>query len=71
MVGENGDFEAARILINSNSVSEGYTILWEKGRLDLTVEALVLENSKYHLLFSDEEINKCRQRLTEYTYNVS
>ncbi len=71
MVGENGGFESARILINANTVSEGYTGLWERGRLDLTVEALILENPEYHPLFTVEELNICQQRLAEYKYDVS
>ncbi len=71
MVGENGGFETARTLINSSTVSDGYTELWERERLDLTVEALVLDNPEYHELFTDEEIERCRHRLSEYNYNVS
>lgn len=71
MVGEHGGFETARILINANTVSEGYTELWERGRLDLTVEALVLENHEYYPLFTEEEIERCRHRLSEYNYAVS
>ena len=71
MIGEHGGLETARILINSNSVSEGYTKLWERGRLDLTVEALVLDNPEYHSLFNDEDVERCRQRLSEYNYNAS
>lgn len=60
--------ETAKILINSNTVSEGYTALYERGRLDLTVEALILENQEWHELFSDEEILICKNRLKEYKY---
>lgn len=69
MVGEHGGVETARILINSDDPSEGYTALWERGRLDLTVEALVLE-PRWHPLFEPEEIEKARQRLREYGYEA-
>ena len=57
----------AQILIHSPTVSEGYTALWERHRLDLTVEALVLQ-AEWDGLFSDEERAICRQRLLEYGY---
>lgn len=60
--------DTARYLINQSTPSEGYTHLYERGRLDLTVEATVVENAKWHPLFSDEEITKARQRLSEYKY---
>ena len=68
MVAEHGGLEAARILINAHSVSDGYTALWELGRLDLTVEAMVIENPEFHTLFTDDELERCRQRLRDYGY---
>lgn len=68
MLCENGGVETARILINSDAVSDGYTALWERGRLDLTVEAMVFDHSEFHSLFSEEEMNRVRQRLREYQY---
>ena len=60
--------ETARILIHSDTVSDGYTALWERKRLDLTVEATIIDNEKYHSLFSEEELKICRKRLREYNY---
>lgn len=68
MLEQHGGLETAHILINSPVESEGYTTLWELGRLDLTVEALVLDNTKYHVLFTKEEILKIRKRLRNYGY---
>lgn len=68
MVTDHGGTETAHILINSPTVSEGYTALWERGRLDLTVEAMVSENKQFHELFSDEELAICRKRLSQYEY---
>lgn len=69
MVAEHGGVETARILINANKPSDGYIALWEKGRLDITVEALV-QHPKWASLFTAEEIEKARQRLIDYGYNV-
>jgi len=68
MVVDHGGFEAARMLIHSDTVSEGYTALWERGRLDLTVEAMITETLKFHSLFTQEELNICSKRLAEYGY---
>ena len=68
MVSEHGGLETARILVNSDTVSDGYTALWERGRLDLSVEAMVLANEAYHQLFSEAQLEVCRQRLKEYGF---
>lgn len=68
MLIEHGGLETARMLINTNAVSEGYTALWERGRLDLTVEALVLDHPQYHSLFTPEEMARVRSRLRDYQY---
>ena len=66
MVTDHGGLETAHILINSPTVSDGYTALWERGRLNLTVESMILENEKFHELFSEEELAICRERLSQY-----
>lgn len=70
MVTEQGGVEAARTLLHASSVSEGYTALWERKRLDLTVEAVVLE-PEWHGLFSDNERDIAQKRLKEYGYDPS
>ncbi len=68
MLTEHRGLETARILLHAQAVSEGYTALWERGRLDLTVEALVHDHPEYHPLFTDEERAIARRRLEEYKY---
>jgi hypothetical protein len=68
MLHEYRGVETARILLHSSSVSEGYTALWERGRLDLTVEAVVHDNLKWHPLFTDSELAVCTSRLLDYEY---
>ena len=58
----------AKFLINSPKISEGYTHLYERGRLDLTVEAQIIDHTKWHQLFTPEELNRARKRLQEYGY---
>ena len=68
MLYDHGGLETAHILINAATVSEGYTALWERGRLDLTVEAMIWDNPEYHELFSEDELRIIKNRLLEYKY---
>jgi hypothetical protein len=68
MLAERGGVETAKALINANNPSDGYTRLYELGRLDLTVEALVVDNEKWHHLFTPQEVEKARARLSQYRY---
>jgi hypothetical protein len=70
MVSEQGGYQAARTLIHASTVSDGYTALWERKHLELTVEALILK-PKWHELFSEAERRIARERLAEYGYDVT
>lgn len=63
-----GGLETAKRFIHSPDYAAGFTALWERKRLDLTVEAVILEEPKWHSLFTPEEIEICRQRLRSYGY---
>jgi hypothetical protein len=65
MISEQGGLGAARQLLWSNSPSEGFTTLWERGRLDLTVEAYILRD-EFASIFTDEDCEQARARLEEY-----
>jgi hypothetical protein len=67
MVIERGGYQAARALIRSSKPSDGYTALWQRGRLDLTVEALVLR-PQWHDIFTDDDRKVAHARLTEYEF---
>ena len=68
MVIEHGGLEAAKRLLRAPEEQSGLTRLWELGRLDLSVEALVLQE-RWNTLFSDEERQKARTRLKEHGYS--
>jgi hypothetical protein len=70
MLNDRGGVATAEYLINSDTPSDGYTRLYELGRLDLTVEAVVVEEPKWHRLFSQDELAKARRRLLDYGYAV-
>lgn len=67
MVNEHGGLETARILLHSTGVSDGYTAMWERQRLDLTVEAIILK-PEWKELFSDDERKIAKTRLEQYGY---
>ncbi len=68
MVSTRGGLDTARTLINAAKPSDGYTALRERGRLDLTVEALVTEEKQWAVLFSEEELKRASSRLKKYDY---
>jgi hypothetical protein len=68
MLHDHRGLETARILLHSPNVSEGYTALWQRRRLDLTVEAVIHDNAEWHPLFTQEELDICKQRLIDYQY---
>lgn len=67
MLSDHGPVETARRLITSTQPSEGFTQLWQRKRLDLTVEAQVLR-PEFYGLFAEEERDACRRRLRDYGY---
>ena len=67
IVRERGGLAAARQLLRSTDLSTGFVKLWECGRLDITMEAIVLE-CRWRPLFTDEEIGVARQRLEDSNY---
>lgn len=60
-----GLLTAKKLIAPASKVSDGYTALWERGRLDLTVEALIVRQP-WIGLFSAEEIATAKKRLNAY-----
>ena len=54
MVVDRGGVATARYLLDSPKVSDGYTALWQRGRLDLSVEAVILERRWWPLFDSGQ-----------------
>lgn len=67
MLSQHGPQETAHKLLASPAISDGFAELWERGRLDLTVEALVAE-PKFSELFSENEISVAQRRLERFGY---
>jgi len=67
MLTEHGGLGTAKRLLASDETQYGFTELWERGRLDLTVEAHVLK-AEFEGLFPDEERQRARSRLKAHGY---
>ena len=69
MLHDKRGLDTARTLVLAENPSDGYTALWERKRLDLTVEALVLQ-PEWLPLFDQEPglLARARSRLIEYEY---
>lgn len=70
MVNEHGGLKAARMLLAVPGYSDGFTALWQCGRLDISTEAVVLQSS-WSALFSAEELAVARRRLKEMGFPPS
>jgi hypothetical protein len=69
MVNEHGGLEAAKNLLHKKELSVGFMALWKRGRLDLTMEAMILEPT-WNELFTEEEIEIAKKRLSDLGYKV-
>ena len=69
MVSDHGAINAAKRLLTGSRASDGFTRLWELGRLDLSVESVILL-PKYADLFTPDERAEARRRLELYEFDV-
>ena len=67
MVAEPGPLESVRRLLRSPAVSDGFVTLWERQRLDLTIENVVTDDRFAHL-FTEDELAVARKRLDDFGY---
>lgn len=70
MLGERGGVETARFLLREPQVSSGFVALWERKRLDLTVEAQVLSHPEYWEFFEPADLDTARRWLKDYKYDI-
>ena len=69
LVSKEGGLKAAKKLISKSRGACGFEVLWENNRIDLSVEALVL-NPEYYELFTVEERALCQNRLKDFEYEI-
>ena len=60
--------KTARRNLSGSRLSDGFNALLGKNRLDLSLEALVIDK-RYTALFTDEEANEALNRLLEAGYH--
>ena len=63
MIGEYGAVETTKRLVHAEQSSDTFVDLMVKGRLDLTVEWLIVNERKWDPLFTDETRTAARSRL--------
>ena len=68
MLGELGGVGTAKALLGTEKPSDGFYELWECRRLDLTLEAAISDNPRWHCLFTQVELDEARRRLEELEY---
>lgn len=66
-ISERGGLATAQHLLRNPHPSQGFTELWERRRLDLSVEALALQPRFQHL-FTDVEARTARRWLSDHGY---
>lgn len=69
MLDKYGGLKTAKKLLVTDKIHEGLVKLYLFGRLDLTVEKLVL-NKKYRILFSEENLKRAKRKLNSLNYSV-
>ena len=62
------DLKSAKRCLSGHRESDGFWSLADKGRLDLSLEALSVKKD-YTALFTDEEVNTALQRLLSADWN--
>ncbi len=67
MVNTDGGLATAKKLLAANGYSEGLTRLWEAKRLDISMEATILQEP-WRQLFTESELKLARRKLQELGY---
>ncbi len=68
MLSEHKGRKAITLLIDGRQETSGYTRLYHAGKLELSAEALVLERPRFHVLFTDAQLEKAQKRLESFGY---
>lgn len=66
MIGEHGAVGATKRLLQAPRASDTFTVRWEKGKLDLTMEWFVVGEPGWDPLFDDEDRRAAARRLRDY-----
>lgn len=67
MLNSDGGYETVKRILASGKPSEGFTKLWELGRLELTCEAIIVE-TKWRHCFDDDLLERAEKLLRQMGY---
>jgi hypothetical protein len=70
MVSMQGGLKAAKTLLHTSYLPDGFAELWQRGRLDLTMEHIVIQ-APWNALFTEDELRVARERLAAHGGQVS
>jgi len=66
MVTVQGGLAAAKALLHTPYLPDGFAELWQRGRLDLTMEYMLVQ-PPWNSLFTEEELKIARDRLAAHS----
>jgi hypothetical protein len=69
MISDLGTVEAVKRLMHRSKPPDGFVTLWEKNRLDLSMENIIQE-PEWKDLFTKEELEEAKKRLEKHGYEV-
>ena len=70
LLARRGAVGATTYLIRTPTPSDTFTDLWVVGHLEHTVEAVILLESKWNRLFTDDDRKVARERLQDYGWSA-
>ena len=65
MVTMQGGVAAAKTLLHTSYLPDGFAELWQRGRLDLTMEHMLVKQP-WNTLFTEEELRVAHRRLEDH-----
>lgn len=68
MLDEHGGKETAKRLLAKSEPQTGLFELWDRDLLHESMEAVICENLRFHVLFEKHELTEARRRLEELGY---
>jgi hypothetical protein len=70
MVTMQGGLKAPKTLLHTTYLPDGFAELWQRGRLDLTMEYIVIQ-APWRALFTEDELRVAQERLATHGGQVA
>lgn len=65
LIHETSILETCRKLLESDRITDGFTNMVLKDRIDLTVEYIVATNQEFQSLFTEKQVSNAKERVSE------